>query len=116
MQAVFRFLSRIRLKQTPPRRHPTRLTTMSSSTTAASLYAATISQATITGATPEDAKDRKHHLKNGHGFTNPWVGPTALPQMAETPVADLGSPAGAISMVLQLLPACSGRPSAIQSE
>ena len=46
---------------------------MSSSATAASLYAATISSATITGAVPEEAKEKRHHLKDGKGFTNPWV-------------------------------------------
>lgn len=53
---------------------------MSSSGTAASLYAATISPASITGAEPEEAKDKRHHLKDGKGFTNPWV-------CAELPIA-----------------------------
>ena len=46
---------------------------MSSSGTAASLYAATISPASVAGAEPEEAKDKRHHLKDGKGFTNPWV-------------------------------------------
>ena len=46
---------------------------MSGSGTAASLYAATISQASVIGAEPEEAKDKRHHLKDGKGFTNPWV-------------------------------------------
>ncbi|KAL9638452.1 MAG: hypothetical protein Q9204_001494 [Flavoplaca sp. TL-2023a] len=45
---------------------------MSSSGTAAALYAATVSPASITGGVPEEAKDKKHHLKNGKGFDNPW--------------------------------------------
>lgn len=45
---------------------------MSSSATAAALYAATISSSALSGAVPEDAKDKKHHLKDGKGFTNPW--------------------------------------------
>ena len=46
---------------------------MSGSGIAASLYAATISQASVMGAEPEEAKDKRHHLKDGKGFTNPWV-------------------------------------------
>lgn len=46
--------------------------TMSGAGTAAALYAATISASSITGAVPEEAKDKKHHLKDGKGFTNPW--------------------------------------------
>ena len=45
---------------------------MSSSATATALYAATISTSLITSAVPEEAKDKKHHLKDGKGFTNPW--------------------------------------------
>ena len=45
---------------------------MSSSGTAAALYAATISKASITGAVPEESKERRHHLKDGKGFKNPW--------------------------------------------
>ena len=45
---------------------------MSSSGAAASLYAATISPASIIGAEPEEAKDKRHHLKDGKGFNNPW--------------------------------------------
>ena len=46
---------------------------MSGSGTAAALYAATISAASITAATPEAAGEKRHHLKDGKGFTNPWV-------------------------------------------
>ena len=46
---------------------------MSGSGTAASLYVATISPSSILGAVPEEAQDKKHHLKDGKGFTNPWV-------------------------------------------
>ena len=45
---------------------------MSGAATAAALYAATISPSAITGATPEDVKEKAHHLKDGKGFTNPW--------------------------------------------
>lgn len=45
---------------------------MSASGTAASLYAATISPSSIVGAEPEEAKDNRHHLKDGKGFDNPW--------------------------------------------
>jgi len=45
---------------------------MSSSATAAALYAATVSSSTITGATPEEAKEKRHHVKDGKGFVNPW--------------------------------------------
>lgn len=46
--------------------------TMSGSATAAILYATTISTSSITGAVPEEAKEKRHHLKDGKGFTNPW--------------------------------------------
>lgn len=45
---------------------------MSSSGTAAALYAATVSSANITGATPEEAKEKRHHLQGEKGFHNPW--------------------------------------------
>ncbi|KAI4133038.1 MAG: hypothetical protein LQ347_002328 [Umbilicaria vellea] len=57
---------------------------MSSSATAAALYAATISSSAITGAVPEEAKDKRHHLKDDKGFVNPWdswrdiAGPTIM--------------------------------------
>lgn len=38
---------------------------------AAALYAV-VSNPTQVGAVPEDAKEKKHHLKNGKGFVNPW--------------------------------------------
>jgi hypothetical protein len=37
----------------------------------AALYAVVSNPAQV-GAQPEDAKELKHHLKNGKGFTNPW--------------------------------------------
>ena len=61
---------------------------MSGSGTAAVLYAATISNASITGAVPEESKERRHHLKDGKGFTNPWdswkemSGPSIMRAMA----------------------------------
>lgn len=45
---------------------------MSSSATAATLYAATVSSSAIAGATPEEAKEKRHHVKDGKGFVNPW--------------------------------------------
>ena len=39
--------------------------------TSALLYA-TVSNVTATAATPESAKDKKHHLEDGKGFVNPW--------------------------------------------
>ncbi|KAF2098097.1 Metallo-hydrolase/oxidoreductase [Rhizodiscina lignyota] len=45
---------------------------MSSAATAAALYAAAVSPAQLTGAVPEDAKERRHHLKGKKGFQNPW--------------------------------------------
>ncbi|PQE17605.1 hypothetical protein CJF31_00007803 [Rutstroemia sp. NJR-2017a BVV2] len=38
----------------------------------AALYAATITTSTTAGVVPEDSKAKKHHLKDGKGFTNPW--------------------------------------------
>ncbi|CAI6340471.1 unnamed protein product [Periconia digitata] len=37
----------------------------------AGLYAVVSNPAQV-GAQPEEAKEKKHHLKNGKGFTNPW--------------------------------------------
>ena len=37
----------------------------------AGLYAVVSNPAQI-AAVPEDAKEKRHHLKNGKGFTNPW--------------------------------------------
>lgn len=45
---------------------------MSSSGTAAALYAATVTPASVTGAVPQEVEGKKHHLKDGKGFTNPW--------------------------------------------
>lgn len=43
----------------------------------AGLYAA-ISTPTQSAAEPEEAKDKKHHLKGAKGFTNPWDSYTAM--------------------------------------
>lgn len=52
---------------------PIQATTMAGSVTAATAYAlASISTPSALGAVPEDAADKKHHVKNGVGFTNPW--------------------------------------------
>ena len=45
---------------------------MSGPSTSAMLYAATVSAASNAGATPENAKELRHHLKDGKGFVNPW--------------------------------------------
>lgn len=61
---------------------------MSASTTAAALYAVTVSSSTVTGATPEEAKDKRHHLKDGKGFINPWDShkPLSGPQIGKAMV------------------------------
>lgn len=38
---------------------------------AAGLYAVVSNPAQL-GARPEDAEEKRHHLKHGRGFTNPW--------------------------------------------
>ena len=38
----------------------------------AAIYACAISSPTALGAVPEDSEEKKHHLKGGKGFTNPW--------------------------------------------
>lgn len=65
----FRFCQR---SSSQPKRPISTSPRMSSSGIAAALYEATVSPASITGAVPEEAKDKKHHLKNGKGFDNPW--------------------------------------------
>lgn len=45
---------------------------MSNIGTAGALYAVTTSPASVLGAVPEDAKEKRHHLKDGKGFINPW--------------------------------------------
>lgn len=37
----------------------------------AGLYAVVSNPAQV-GAVPEDAKEKRHHLKGGKGFINPW--------------------------------------------
>lgn len=44
----------------------------SSGMAAAALYACTMSGPATLGAAPEDVEGKKHHLKDGKGFTNPW--------------------------------------------
>ncbi len=73
MQAFLRRFFCLPKKPTTPNRPFSTSYRMSSSGIAASLYAATISPASVTGAEPEEAKDKRHHLKDGKGFTNPWV-------------------------------------------
>lgn len=73
MRAFFRDLFRsFRKPSYPPSHSFSEYPRMSSSATAAALYAATISTSQMTGAVPEEAKEKKHHLKDGKGFTNPW--------------------------------------------
>lgn len=45
---------------------------MSSSGIIATTLTATISQTPRPGAEPEEAGERRHHLKDGKGFQNPW--------------------------------------------
>ena len=88
---------------------------MSSSGTAASLYAATISPASVNGAEPEEAKDKRHHLKDGKGFTNPWdswrefSGPGIMKAMVMYALSSVVTPKaqpspGAGSKALQIAP------------
>ncbi|KAI9793408.1 MAG: hypothetical protein M1816_000300 [Peltula sp. TS41687] len=45
---------------------------MSSSGAITAMLTATIAQTPRPGVEPEEAKERRHHLKDGNGFTNPW--------------------------------------------
>jgi len=45
---------------------------MSGGIAQAAIYACAISSPTALGAVPEDSEEKNHHLKGGHGFTNPW--------------------------------------------
>lgn len=45
---------------------------MAGSATSGALYAVTVSASAVAGGTPEEAKEKSHHLKNGKGFHNPW--------------------------------------------
>ena len=71
IRIIFQSLKKARFSTTKKRNFSTS-PTMSGAGTAAALYATTISSSSITGAVPEEAKDKKHHLKDGKGFTNPW--------------------------------------------
>ncbi len=44
---------------------------MASASTSALLYATVVSSQGQ-GLVPEDAKELRHHVKNGKGFINPW--------------------------------------------
>ena len=50
-----------------------RKATMSTSATSAILYGATITLAPNKGAVPEDSIEKRHHMKDGKGFLNPWT-------------------------------------------
>ncbi|OCK86324.1 Metallo-hydrolase/oxidoreductase [Lepidopterella palustris CBS 459.81] len=45
---------------------------MGTVSTSAALYVAVTSPSQLLGAQPDEAKELKHHLKNGKGFRNPW--------------------------------------------
>ncbi|KAI9885928.1 MAG: hypothetical protein M1823_002254 [Watsoniomyces obsoletus] len=45
---------------------------MSTSGTVTALLSATVAQTSQPGTEPEEARERRHHLKDGKGFTNPW--------------------------------------------
>ncbi|KAI9821404.1 MAG: hypothetical protein M1832_003411 [Thelocarpon impressellum] len=45
---------------------------MSSAGSITAALTAVVSETPRAGVTPEDAKERRHHLKDGKGFTNPW--------------------------------------------
>jgi N-acyl-phosphatidylethanolamine-hydrolysing phospholipase D len=38
----------------------------------AAAYACAVTNPTALGAVPEEAQEKKHHLKSGKGFVNPW--------------------------------------------
>ena len=52
--------------------HTTISRRMSSSGTITAMLTATVAQTPRPGIEPEEAKERRHHLKDGKGFTNPW--------------------------------------------
>ena len=74
-----------RKPHTTPKRSLTTSSLMSGSATSAALYAMTVSVSSVTGGTPEEAKEKPHHLKNGKGFHNPWDShcPMTAPQIAK---------------------------------
>ena len=45
---------------------------MSMSASVTALLTATVAQASRPGTEPEEAHHRRHHLKDGKGFFNPW--------------------------------------------
>ncbi|KAF5848645.1 hypothetical protein GGP41_009724 [Bipolaris sorokiniana] len=57
--------------QTPQFSTTIKMSSIGGAAIGAGLYAAVSNPAQI-AATPEDAADKRHHLKNGKGFTNPW--------------------------------------------
>lgn len=63
------FIRRLFCQPKKSQRSLTSSAVMSSSSTAGILYAATVSPALV-GDVPEEARDKRHHLKNG--FANPW--------------------------------------------
>jgi N-acyl-phosphatidylethanolamine-hydrolysing phospholipase D len=71
-QGFSRRLFKTRHQFTSSRRFFNNTTKMSSASTSAALYAAVTSPAQAIGAQPDEAKDKRHHLKDGKGFINPW--------------------------------------------
>ncbi|KAI9678757.1 MAG: hypothetical protein M1817_005814 [Caeruleum heppii] len=49
-----------------------RVKSMSITATATATLTATVSETPVRGAVPEGAAEKRHHLKNGKGFANPW--------------------------------------------
>ena len=45
---------------------------MSMGASVTALLTATVAQVSRSGAEPEEAHERRHHLKDGKGFVNPW--------------------------------------------
>lgn len=77
MRVFFRFLFPSRTnpasrQKSRERRSFANTPVMSDSAISAILYAATISSSSIAGAVPDEAKEKRHHLTHGKGFTNPW--------------------------------------------
>ena len=57
--------------QTPQFSTTVRMSSIGGASIGAGLYAVVSNPAQI-AARPEEADARRHHLKNGKGFTNPW--------------------------------------------
>jgi N-acyl-phosphatidylethanolamine-hydrolysing phospholipase D len=57
--------------QTPRFSTTVRMSSLGGASVGVGLYAAVSNPAQV-AAKPEEADEKRHHLKNGKGFTNPW--------------------------------------------